>query len=105
MQNKGFKRPHAWPLTDRTRVAGVRAALVSALFHQQCPDPTTATIISLLHTVDGLGALFSLNDRGWQWVRDRAGELASGSWVNESDPDLAEVNLAVTTAAIRQALR
>jgi hypothetical protein len=105
LQDKGFKQPYAWPLTDRSRAAGARAALVSALFDHQCPDPTTATIISLLHTVDGLGALFSLNDRGWQWVRDRAGEIASGSWVSESEPELAEVNLAVTTAAIRQALK
>lgn len=49
--------------------------------------------------------MFSLNDRGWQWVRNRAGEIASSSWVNESEPELAEVNLAVTTAAIRQALK
>ena len=35
---------------------------------------------------------------------NRAADIASGSWVGEAEPELAEVNLAVTTAAIRQAL-
>ncbi len=101
---RGLKRACAWPLTDRSRAAEVRAALMAALFDQQCPDPITATIISLLHAVHGLGAVFSLDRRGWQWVTDRAGDIASGSWASESEPDLAEVNLAVTTAALREAL-
>ncbi len=105
LPNKGFKRPHAWPLTDRTRVAHVRAALTAALFDEQCPDPVGATVISLLHAVNGLGVIFSLDKRGWEWVHDRAGDIASGSWVGESEPDLAEVNLAVTIAALRNALR
>lgn len=104
LQAKGFKRLYAWPLTDRSRVARVRAALVAALFDQQRPDPGTATIISLLHAVNGLGAIFSLSDRGWEWVHNRSGDIASGSWVSESEPGLAEVNLAVTIAAIRHAL-
>lgn len=105
LQGNGFKRSYAWPLIDRTRVAQTRAALIGALFDDDNPDPATATIISLLHTVDGLGAVFSLNDRGWEWVRSRAGDIASGGWVGESEPELAEVNLAVTTAAIRHALQ
>lgn len=104
LRSKGFKRRSAWPLTDRRRAAEVRAALTAALFDQHRPDPSTATIISLLHTVNGLGAIFSLDRRGWDWVRDCAAEIASGSWVSGSDPDIAEVNLAVTTAALREAL-
>jgi hypothetical protein len=34
------------------------------------------------------------------WVRSRAGDIASGSWIGQSEPELANVNLAVTTAAI-----
>jgi hypothetical protein len=105
LQARGFRRQHAWPLIDRTRVDAARASLVSALFDHNSPDPTTATIVSLLYTVDGLGAVLSLNDRGWDWVHSRAGDIASGGWVSESEPGLAEVNLAVTTAAIRPALR
>ncbi len=105
LPHKGFKRPHAWPLTDRTRAAGVRAALTAALFDEQRPDPVAAAVISLLHAVNGLGAIFSLDARGWEWVRDRAGEIATGSWLGGADPDLAEVNLAVTFAALRDALR
>jgi hypothetical protein len=100
----GSKPVDGWQLTDRRRVSQVRAAMTAALFDQQRPDPATATIISLLHAVDGLGVVFSLNERGWEWVLDRAGDIASGSWVNESEPELPEVNLAVTTAAIRHAL-
>jgi hypothetical protein len=105
LQTKGLRRPRAWPLVDRARVTAIRAAMMSALFDDDRPDPSTAAMISLLYTVDGLGAVLSLNDRGWEWVLSRAGDIASGSWVRESEPDLAEVNLAVTTAAIRVALK
>jgi Golgi phosphoprotein 3 GPP34 len=101
----GGRRHLAWPLIDRTRVTRARAAMMTALFDHSTPDPTTATIISLLYAVDGLGAVLSLNERGWEWVVSRAGDIASGSWVSESEPELAEVNLAVTTAAVRHALR
>jgi hypothetical protein len=105
LQAKGFRRPRAWPLIDRSRVTQIRAAMMSTLFDHHKPDPATASIITLLYTVDGLGAVLSLNERGWEWVLQRAGDIASGSWVNESEPELAEVNLAVTTAAIRHALQ
>jgi Golgi phosphoprotein 3 (GPP34) len=101
---KRLRRVYAWPLLDRTRVDQIRATIMAALFDDQRPDPATASVISLLYTVEGLGAVLSLNDRGWEWVLDRAADIASGSWVGEAEPELAEVNLAVTTAAIRQAL-
>lgn len=91
-------------LNDRGRPAATRAAMMSVLLDGEPPDPATAAIVSLLHIVDGLSALLSLNTRGWQRVNSRAGEIASGSWVNESISQLPEVNLAVTTAAIRPAL-
>lgn len=104
LHNKRFDRSSGWPLTDRTRVAGLRTALTTALFDHQVPTPPTAAVISLLHAVDGLGSLLSLNDRGWRWVQRRAGEIASGSWVDELDAPLPQVNLAVTTSAVRAAL-
>ena len=96
--------PYAWPLINRRRVETARAALLSALFDRRPPAPATAAIISLLHAIDGLGALLSLNDRGWRWVHARAGEIAFGSWVDEYPTDLPEINLAVTASAVRQAL-
>jgi hypothetical protein len=105
LQAKGLTRPRAWPLVDRTRVTKIRAAMMAALFDDNRPDPVTASIITLLYTVDGLGAVLSLNDRGWEWVLSRAGDVAGGSWVGDAEPDLPEFNLAVTTAAVRQALR
>ena len=102
--SKRFTRSHTFPLTNRDRVGPARAALLSTLFDGTPPGASTAAIITVLHAVDGLGALLSLNDRGWRWVHARAGEIASGSWVNESPSTLPEVNLAVTAAAVRQAL-
>lgn len=102
---RGFKRSYTWPLTDRARAAQARAALLSVLFDNRRADPVTASIISLLYTVDGLGALLSMDDHGRAWVGGRAGEIADGSWLNPSRPALSEFNLLVTTAAVRRALR
>lgn len=99
-----FRRSRSFPLTSRQRVGAARTALMSALFDRTPPAPATAAVITVLHAVDGLGALLSLNDRGWRWVHARAGEIASGSWVDESPAGLPEVNLAVTASAVRQAL-
>ena len=104
LQSKRLRHPYAWPVTNRERVTQARAALLSALFDRQPPTPSTAAIVSLLHAVDGLGALVSLNDRGWRWVHMRAGEIASGSWVDEYETALPEMNLAVTASAMRAAL-
>lgn len=104
LQGTTFKRVYAWPLLDRTRVDGIRTTLMSVLLEHRRPDPSMAALIALLHTVDGLRAVLSLNERVWEWVLQRAGDIASGSWMRESEPELAEVNLAVTTAVIRAAL-
>lgn len=101
-QHRFRRNSYAWPLASRGRVDRARSALLSALFDGNRPEPPTAAIISLLHTIGGLGAVLSLNDRGWQWVVDRAGEITSGTWVD--DEKMAEVNLAVTTAVVRPAL-
>lgn len=103
-QIRRMPQPDTLPLVRRDRVDAARAALLAALFDRHPPPPPTAAIISLLHAVDGLGALLSLNDRGWRWVHARAGEIALGSWVDEQPTGLAEVNLAVTASTLRQAL-
>lgn len=95
---------YCWPLTGRERVSAARAALLAALFHGDNPAPSIAAIICLLHAVDGLGAVLSLNDRGWRWVHARATEIATGSWVDETGSALPEMNLAMTTSALRPAL-
>jgi hypothetical protein len=100
----GLRRRRSHPLTDRGRVGPARDALLAALFDRRPPAAPTAAIIAVLHAADGLGALLSLNDRGWRWVHARAGEIASGSWLDESPTGLAEVNLAVTASTVRQAL-
>ena len=80
-------------------------AFIGPIFLRTLWYTAAAAIISLLYTVDGLSAVLSLNDRGWQWVLSRAGDIASGSWVGDCEPELPEVNLAVTIAAVRQALQ
>lgn len=101
---KLFRRSYAYPLIHRDRATAARVALMAALFDRRPPAPATAGVITVLHAVDGLGALLSLNDRGWRWVHARAGEIAGGSWVDESVSGLPEINLAVTSSAVRQAL-
>ncbi len=98
-----FRRnSYAWPLASRARVDRARSALLAALFDGHRPDPVTAAIVALLSATGSLGVLLSLNDRGWQWVSGRASEIASGTWVDATK--LADVNLAVTTAAVRAGL-
>jgi len=101
-QNRFRRNSYAWPLASRARVDPARAGLLAALFDGHRPDPATAAIVSLLHSVRALGAVLSLNDRGWHWVGERASEIASGTWID--DRRVADVNLAVTTAAVRAAL-
>jgi hypothetical protein len=100
----GFKRVYAWPMLDRTRADEIRTKLMSVLLEHRSPDPAMAALIALLHTVDGLRAVLSLNERAWEWALSRAGDIAIGGWVRESEPELAVVNLAVTAAVIRPAL-
>ena len=104
LQSKRFHHPSSWPVINRDRVTQARAGLLSALFDREPPTPPTAAIISLLHAVDGLGALLSLNDRGWRWVHMRASEIAGGGWIDEYETALPEMNLAVTASAMRPAL-
>jgi hypothetical protein len=104
LQSKRIHQPSSWPVINRERVTQARGAVLSALFDREPPTPPTAAIISLLHAVDGLGALLSLNDRGWRWVHMRAGEIAGGGWVDEYETALPEMNLAVTASAMRPAL-
>jgi len=93
---------YAWPMTDRSRVDAIRAEVLSVLFDRQLPAPPTAAIIALLHACDRLGTLLNLNDRGRQWVIQRAGEICSGSWV--SNTEMNQINLAVTISAVQPAL-
>lgn len=93
---------YAWPMTDRSRVDAIRAEVLGVLFDDALPTPPAAAIITLLHACDRLGPLLNLNDRGRQWVLQRAGEISGGSWV--SDSDMNQINLAVTIAAVRPAL-
>ncbi|MCV7289290.1 MULTISPECIES: GOLPH3/VPS74 family protein [Mycolicibacterium] len=103
---KGFpgRSVYCWPLTNRERVSQARAALLAALFDGHTPVPPIAAIICLLHAVDGLGAVLSLNERGWRWVHARATEISTGSWVDDNAAALPEMNLAVTTSTLRPAL-
>ena len=116
LSTKRFSQTYAFPFTSRERVGTARADLLAALFDGTTPTPQTAGVVTLLHAVDGLGALLSLNDRGWRWVHARATEISSGSWVAErhpapsqlrapaTQPSLAEMNLAVTASAVKSAL-
>ena len=98
-----LRRNHyRWPVKNRGRVAVVRSEVLGALFEQRRPQPVVAAVISLLHAVDGLGAVLDLNEEGRQAVALRAAEIAGGDWVDSSET--AEVNLSVTATAVLSAL-
>lgn len=94
---------YRWPAKNRGRVAVARSELLGAMFEGRRPQPVTAAVISLLYGIDGLGAVLELNDAGVQAVAQRADEIAGGVWADDSDT--AEVNLALTIAAVLPALR
>jgi hypothetical protein len=76
--------------------------VLAALFDQRSPGPVSAAIIALLHAVNGLGEGLGLNAAGTQRAGARAHELADGRWADPANT--AEVNLAVTAAAVLPAL-
>jgi len=92
------RNTYAWPVKNRNRVDTRRGAVWAALSGQGHTDATTAAIISLLHRIGGLGVTLDVNDDHLR----RAGEIASGTWADGSNT--AEVNLALTAAAVLPAL-
>jgi len=96
------RNSYAWPVRDRGRAEHARAGVRAALFDQRSPGPVSAAIIALLHAVNGLGEGLGLNAAGTQRAGARAHELADGRWADPANT--AEVNLAVTAAAVLPAL-
>ena len=92
------RNTYAWPVKNRSRVDAVRYAMQAALSGQRRPDAVTAALISLLHRVGGLAAVLDISDEGLR----RAGEITSGHW--DEGSNTAEVNLALTAAAVLPAL-
>jgi hypothetical protein len=92
------RNTYAWPVKNRSRVDSVRYAVQTALSGQRQPDAITAALISVLHRVGGLNAALDINDEGLR----RAGEITVGPWGTGSNT--AEVNLALTAAAVLPAL-
>ncbi len=96
------RNTYTWPMNDRTRVHAVRAAMMAALFADQRPEVATAAAIALLAAVGGLGAALNLDADGAQSAAHRAARITFGAWADGCDT--AEVNLAVTAAAVLPAL-
>lgn len=96
------RNTYAWPIRDRTRVDGVRAAMTAALFGGQRPEVATAAVIALLATAGGLGAALNLDGDGAHQAAHRAAGVTFGTRAGESDTG--DVNLAVTAAAVLPAL-
>ena len=92
------RNTYAWPVKNRSRVDAVRYAAQAALSGQRQPDAVTAAIISLLYRVGGLNAVLDISDEGLR----RAGGITSGHW--DEGSNTAEVNLALTAAAVLPAL-
>lgn len=96
------RNSYAWPMHDRQRIDGVRGALNGALFAARPPQPSTAAVIALLHTIGGLGAALNIDESALAQAGYRAGEITFGGWGQGSSAG--DVNLAVTAAAVLPAL-
>lgn len=89
---------YAWPIHDRTRVDGVRAAIRTAVLGGHRPDTATATVIALLDVSGALPAALGVDGATAQ----RAAAVTFGR--GREGSDTAEANLAVTAAAVLPAL-
>ena len=96
------RNTYAWPMHDRRRIDGIRGAVGAALFGGRPPQPATAAIIALLHTIGGLGAALNIDETALAHAAHRAGEITFGDW--ERGPAAGDVNLAVTAATVLPAL-
>lgn len=99
-----FRNTYAWPVRDRSRVDHTRAAVTGTGpgSGQPQPDAVTSAIVALLQTLGSLGPLLDLDAAAAQEADQRARAItfaASGGAVQT-----AEVNLAVTAAAVLPAL-
>lgn len=92
------RNTYAWPVKNRSRVDAVRYAVQAALSGQRQPDAVTTAIISLLYRVGGLNAALDINDEDLR----RAGDITAGP--SAAGSNTAEVNLALTAAAVLPAL-
>ncbi|HQE14471.1 MAG TPA: GPP34 family phosphoprotein, partial [Mycobacterium sp.] len=87
---------------DRTRIDGIRAAILAALFGGHRPDPVTAAVVTLLTTTGALATALHLDADRAEQAAQRAGGVTFGAGADPSTT--AEVNLAVTAAAVLPAL-
>lgn len=93
---------YAWPMHDRARIDAVRAAILAALFGDHRPDPATAAVITLLTTTGALATALHLDGDRADQAAHRAGGITFAAGADPSNT--AEVNLAVTAAAVLPAL-
>jgi len=96
------RNTYAWPVHDRGRVDGLRRAVADAVAGDQRPQPVTAAVIALLHSAGAMEAVLTLGDADRGRAAQRAAEIATGRWADDSG--IAEVNLALTAAAVLPAV-
>ncbi|HPZ93582.1 MAG TPA: GPP34 family phosphoprotein [Mycobacterium sp.] len=101
-QRRLRRNVYAWPMHDRTRIDGIRAAILAALFGGHRPDPVTAAVVTLLTTTGALATALHLDADRAEQAAQRAGGVTFGAGADPSTT--AEVNLAVTAAAVLPAL-
>lgn len=101
-QRRLRRNVYAWPLHDRARVAAIRASIRTALSGHR-PDPVTAAVITLLSAAGALSAAaVHLDGEPASRAVQHAGAV---TFAGGADPsNTAEVNLAVTAAAVLPAL-
>ena len=94
-----------WPAQDASRQAQLRELITQALTQQALPEARTAALIALLHA---LGCEHKIVDPRLHGVskrqlRERAQEIAKGSWASEAVRTAIDEVIAATVAAVAAA--
>lgn len=101
----GLFPTHRWPAADSRHEEQVRRPMTEALVQQTAPDTRSAALIALVHALRCEDKIVDprQHDMSKRQLRERAAEIASGSWASQAvrtaiDEMIAAV-VAATTAA------
>ena len=89
-----------WPAADRSHEAAVRDLLQGVLVHGLTPDPRTAALVGLLHSVDQAHQVVDRGALSAKDVKRRAQEVGDGGWAAKAVKDAIVAAQTAVTAAV-----
>jgi hypothetical protein len=101
----GIFPSRSWPTEDAAHETRLRRLIESAVVHGTTPDPRTAAVVALLHSVSAVPKVVDPKAHGVprRHVTSRAKEIAEGDWGSAAVRTAISEMTAATTAAITAA--